>query len=215
MVDQGSGPTDAARSYDMALRDRQTAQTRRRIIDALVDLINTGEGRPEAITIPEVATRAGVSVPTVYRHFKTKDALFEAVTTIAFEEFTGDPELPTLDTLPAAMRAMFEQMRKHEGFVRATLAADFGREFRRRRRPDRDAMIRRVLDSAGVELTESRYHVLYLLIQMLTSGPTYLYLTDKGGYDPGDAAEIASWAVSALIQQAAAERSEVDVGARP
>lgn len=202
--------TAGARTYDMGLRDRQSAETRRRIVGALVDLINTGDGRPETITVPDVADRAGVSVPTVYRHFKTKDALFEAITTIAFQEFTGDPELPTLDTLPAALHQMFAQMRKHEGFVRATLATDYGREMRRRRRPDRDAMLRSVLDSAARDLPEDRYHALYILIQMLTSGPTYLYLTDKGGYDSDQAADVASWAIRTLIAQAVAETPDQD-----
>lgn len=198
----GSDMPATARPYDMALRAQQSAATRRRIVDALVDLINTGEGRPESITVPDVAERAGVSVPTVYRHFQNKDALFEAITSIAFAEFTGDPELPTLGTLPTALRTMFGQMRTHEGFVRATLATDYGREIRKRRRPDRVAFIRNILDSVPGDIPVDRRQALYVLIQLLTSGPTYLYLIDKGGYDSDKAAEIASWAIRTLIDDA-------------
>jgi AcrR family transcriptional regulator len=63
----------------MDLRGRQVDETSRRIVAALVALIGENTANPDSISVPDVATRAGVSVATIYRHFGTKDALFGAI----------------------------------------------------------------------------------------------------------------------------------------
>src|SRR5256885_914009 len=66
----------AARPYDNALRRQQADLTRRRILDTVRDLLM--ESRT-SFSIPEIAARAGVSEPTIYRHFPNRDALLEAL----------------------------------------------------------------------------------------------------------------------------------------
>ena len=57
-------------------------------------------------------------------------------------------------------------------------------------------------DSIPGQIPAENRHELYALVQLLTSGPTYLYLVDKGGYDSDRAADIASRAIAALIDDA-------------
>ncbi|WP_217913979.1 TetR/AcrR family transcriptional regulator [Miltoncostaea marina] len=57
-------------------RAEQTARTRRRIVDAAVEL-HTTVG-PARTTISAIAERAGVQRHTVYAHFPTEEALFGA-----------------------------------------------------------------------------------------------------------------------------------------
>ena len=202
----GEPPTVAEKSrrrYDMDLRDRQVDETSRRIVAALVALVGENSTNPDAISVPDVARRAGVSVATVYRHFGTKDALFGAIASVAFEEFSGTKDTPRLDTLADNLRSMFRQMRANEGFVRATLSQQkFGREVRRRREPDRAAMVASLVEPVADGLDEAQHDGLGVLVRLLTSAPAYLYLTDKGGYHPDDAAALASWAVSTLVRAA-------------
>src|SRR5436305_14639358 len=64
------------RKYGSPLRAQQAEETRERILDA------TGRVMAEGlafVSIPQVAREAGVSVPTVYRHFATKNELLAAV----------------------------------------------------------------------------------------------------------------------------------------
>jgi AcrR family transcriptional regulator len=194
------------RRYDMDLRGRQADETSRRIVAALVALVGENASTPDSISVPDVAKRAGVSVATVYRHFGTKDALFGAIASVAFEEFSGSKDAPRLDTLTDNLQSMFGQMRRHEGFVRATLTQQrFGREVRRRREPDRAAMIASLIESVSDRLSDEQRTGLGVLVRLLTSAPSYLYLTDKGGYQPEDAAALASWAVATLVRAAASE----------
>lgn len=64
------------RKYDMTRRASAAAQTRRRIIDATLEL--HGEHGIAATSWDEIATRAGVGVGTVYRHFPSLDELIPA-----------------------------------------------------------------------------------------------------------------------------------------
>ena len=60
----------------MTSRARAVEETRRRILDASVDL--HGERLVADISLDDIAERAGVSVQTVLRHFGSRAGLVEA-----------------------------------------------------------------------------------------------------------------------------------------
>ena len=64
------------RKYELKQRAEQVEETRRRIVEATVDLHRTRG--PAATQIAEVARRAGVQRRTVYNHFPDDAALFAA-----------------------------------------------------------------------------------------------------------------------------------------
>ena len=64
------------RKYDMTRRASSVAQTRRRIVDATLEL--HGEQGIAATSWDDIAARAGVGVGTVYRHFPSLDTLIPA-----------------------------------------------------------------------------------------------------------------------------------------
>lgn len=66
------------RAYTMRQRAEGTAATRRRIMDAVVELL--ASNHLDRITLTAIADQAGVSVPTVIQHFGSKEsAISEAV----------------------------------------------------------------------------------------------------------------------------------------
>ena len=69
----------ARRAYDRTLRDAQARQTRVRVLDAVIAAL----ARQEEISVPALAEKAGVSVPTVYRLFPSREALMPCVDTHA------------------------------------------------------------------------------------------------------------------------------------
>jgi AcrR family transcriptional regulator len=71
------------RNYDMSKRAATVAMTRRRIVDATREL-HTEQGIA-ATSWDQIATRAGVGVGTVYRHFPTLDDLVPACGEISME----------------------------------------------------------------------------------------------------------------------------------
>ncbi|MGE3076735.1 MAG: TetR/AcrR family transcriptional regulator [Dehalococcoidia bacterium] len=70
--------TAERRRYEMRRRQDDIAETRKRIVEAAVDL--HGSVGPAHTTFSAVAERAGVQRSTVYRHFADEEALFGACT---------------------------------------------------------------------------------------------------------------------------------------
>jgi AcrR family transcriptional regulator len=64
------------RKYELQRRAERQEETRRRIIDAAVEL-HTTRG-PSRTTVQAIADAAGVTRPTVYAHFPDERSLFEA-----------------------------------------------------------------------------------------------------------------------------------------
>jgi AcrR family transcriptional regulator len=74
------GAAHQARRYDSTLRRERAAQTRRRIVDAGVELLHGTDVRNwDVLSIRAVAKRAGVNERTVYRHFGNERGLHDAV----------------------------------------------------------------------------------------------------------------------------------------
>ena len=66
----------ATRKYEQKRRAEQQAETRRRIVEAILAL--HGEVGPARTTIKAIAERAGVERLTVYRHFADEAEMFQA-----------------------------------------------------------------------------------------------------------------------------------------
>jgi AcrR family transcriptional regulator len=64
------------RKYELKVRAERERETRRRIVQATVDL--HGEIGPVRTTVTAIAERAGVQRHTFYRHFPDERSLFEA-----------------------------------------------------------------------------------------------------------------------------------------
>ena len=93
------------RRYDSTLRQMQAQRTREAVLDAGQALITeTGYAR---ITMRAIAERAGVSVDTIYLHFRSKAAVLKALLDIA----VGGDEAP----IPVADRDWVHQIRGQPG----------------------------------------------------------------------------------------------------
>jgi AcrR family transcriptional regulator len=80
-MDVASKPASSEGSEAKPLR-ADAARNRRRILEVAEEVFTT-EGL--AVPVDEVAARAGLGVGTLYRHFPTKQALFEAIVQSHFE----------------------------------------------------------------------------------------------------------------------------------
>ena len=97
------------RRYSMAKRTLTTDRTRRRMELALIELL---AARPfSAITIPDIAAKADVSVRTVQRHYASKDDLLAAC--VSFPARSLADELsgrPPASSLREALRDLVEAL---------------------------------------------------------------------------------------------------------
>jgi len=88
----------AKRPYKLGKRAEQQAQTRRRIVEAAVDLHSTVG--PAQTTVAQIAERAGVQRHTYYAHFPTEWDLVLACSGLALER-DPLPEAEVFALLPA------------------------------------------------------------------------------------------------------------------
>lgn len=100
------------RAYRSPHRSEAAARTRDAIVRAAVDLHARG-----VVTIAAVAAQAGVAVPTVVRHFPTREDLFGACTrhAAAHTAYPSPGELAAIaDPRARVARAVRETYRMHE-----------------------------------------------------------------------------------------------------
>jgi AcrR family transcriptional regulator len=108
----------ATRKYQKKRRAEQEAETRQRIVEAMVALHR--EVGPARTTISAIAERAGVERLTVYRHFPDETSMFQACTAHYATEVPGPDsaawagiEEPT-ERLRATLLAFYDYYRRAE-----------------------------------------------------------------------------------------------------
>ena len=134
------------RTYTLKRRAEQQADTRRRIVEATVDL--HGTVGPALTTFSMVAERAGVQRHTLYAHFPDEWSLYLACSGLALER----------DPLPDA--APWREIEDRNERLRAGLAAIYGWY-------DRNA------DLAACVLRDAEHHALTKDIIELRMGPHF------------------------------------------
>jgi AcrR family transcriptional regulator len=191
-----TGEPSSSRPYHSDIRARQVATTRRRILDALVEVMAEG---PAEVTVPAVATRAGVSVPTVYRHFGDRPGLLTALVPHVGERLDmGSEAVPrTLDELGDSIRRLFTRLKEADPAIRAALASGANPEARRRavelRMDALEALLR------DLDVPSSRVEGLARIIVILTCSDALRLWTDRFEIDTDEVAENVILAVQALI----------------
>jgi AcrR family transcriptional regulator len=190
------GRRRSARTYESELRAEQMDATRRKILDALVRTMARGVA---ALSIPAVAREAGVSVPTVYRHFRTKADLVAALPPHLVAK-TGlmDPALLEGADLRTIVHEMYRRNAQMDAEVRAALASELGQDARRRLMPQRIALARKTVADRvpGLAATDLDRFTRVLLILM--SSATMRAYQDYLGKNASEAASDVAWVVEAL-----------------
>ncbi|MBA3358820.1 MAG: helix-turn-helix transcriptional regulator [Thermoleophilaceae bacterium] len=82
----------ATRPYELKRRAELQEETRRRIVEAAIELHQTIG--PAATTFTDIAARAGVGRVTVYRHFADEDELAGACSGLYFQPI--QPRIPSV-----------------------------------------------------------------------------------------------------------------------
>ena len=162
------------------------------------------EERPATISIPAVARRANVSVRTVYHHFPTKEALFDALPH-ASRYRGGAADLPE-PTSPKGLAAIvgnaFEYFERNGPLFNAMRVSEAGE--RVGHELDRRAVARadKSVSSLDAQLDRAELERLRSLLGTLVSYDTFRSLTRRYGLPVDDAADVVSWAVTVLAERA-------------
>ena len=189
------------RTYRSQLRAHQAEETRARILDATIRVIADGLAY---VSIPAVAREAGVSVPTIYRHFATKRDLLAAVYPYTVRRAGIDKLVPprTIDELRNGVREYFDRTDSIDDLARAAMAGPASEEVRRLNIPDRLAVFRRIADSIEPKLARPDRDRIARLLMILTASSALRMWRDHLGASVDEAADDVNWVVKAAIEAA-------------
>jgi AcrR family transcriptional regulator len=191
----------AGRVYRSELRAQQAEDTRGRILDAAIRVIAGGIAY---VSIPAVAREAGVSVPTVYRHFATKRDLLSAIYPHTVRR-AGLDELAiphSMDELRAALRAFVEYTDSLGDLARAAMASPASNEVRRLSIPYRLAVFRQVAESIEPTPSEADRDRIARLLVILSASSAIRLWRDQLGSSVEEVADDVDWVLRAVIASA-------------
>lgn len=189
------------REYRSELRAQQAEDTRARILDAALRVMADGFA---SVSIPNVAREAGVSVPTVYRHFNTKQDLLDSLYPYLIRRsgLTTPPPPRTVAEIRQGVIDYLGHLDSLDDFSRAVLASPASDEARARSMARRFDLLRPVVESIEAPISKADRDRILRLIVVLTSSPALRLLHDHLGASTEDVAEDVDWFVRAAVAAA-------------
>jgi AcrR family transcriptional regulator len=188
-----SDPGPAAGS----LRERQKAQTRELIVDALVEAFAAGD--VEQTTHEALARRAGVARQTVYRHFPDRESLLAAMwaRTNAMVAAQGLPR--TEADLAGMLGPLFARFDEAAELITVAQSTPQGRAMRMSVRDRRAAAFREAAAKATAGLPPADATAAAAILQLLHGGQAWLEMRQQWGLNGAEAARACSWAIRTLL----------------
>lgn len=189
------------RVYKSQLRTEQAEGTRERILDATV---RAAARSPAGISVPDVAREAGVSVPTIYRHFRTKRALFEAVPAhlgrrAGFGRLT-EPE--SVEEFHEMVRTVFGGLDSLGEVARRAMVSADADQSRRAAMPARLAISRRFVEKVAPAATKADLDRMARVFVVLTMSSAMRVWRDLLGSSVDEAADDIEWMLRAAMDAA-------------
>ena len=188
----------ATRGYSSELRAQQADATRTRILDATVRVMARGLA---SVSMPEVAREAGVSVPTIYRHFGSKEDLLAAIYPHVARRVGLDkvPDPVTFDDLRDGIRTVFEKVDSYSDLERAAVASPGADVTRRLTMPQRLKRLSAFADSVQPRLARTDRERITRLLVVLTASSSLRMWRDHLGVSVEQAADDIDWVMRASI----------------
>lgn len=181
-------------------RRKRGDQSRRQIVDAMIELVRSGEMSPSAA---QVAERAGVGLRTVFRHFDEMEILYREMAEVirarimpeALKPYGGNTWRERLGELIGRRIAVYEDIMplKVAGsvlrFRSPFLMEDYHEHLRMERKTLKQVLPESILDDAD----------LFKGLEMLTSFQAWRRLRQDQGLGATEAARILRRMVDALL----------------
>jgi AcrR family transcriptional regulator len=186
------------RPYRSELRAEQAEGTRARILNAAVQIMGRGEA---TISVPAVAGEAGVSVPTVYRHFGTKADLLAAVYPHLMRRTDVDHLVTphTIEEFGHMLRTLWQRLDELGDEGRAVMASPAAEEARRANMPGRIETSRRFMAVVAPAASATDRERISRIMLVLGSSSAMRAWRDYFGVSVEEAADDVDWALRTLV----------------
>jgi AcrR family transcriptional regulator len=193
-----NGRRQRARAYVSPLRAEQAEQTRLRIIQAYGDEVCSGAS--DDVTVQQVAARAGVSVPTLYRNFPSLDVLGDAYWAWVEPQLGTFAKIESADDLPLFAERLFGRFAERPALIQAMLESRSGRRLRDRGVHRRNQVFQRALAPLTRRMPERDALAVTAILKILSSGYVWHLMRNDWGLDGPEAGRAVAWAMSVLIE---------------
>ena len=190
------------RAYESPTRKEHAELTRQAIIKALIDLLI--DERPATVSIPAVAKRANVSVRTVYHHFATKEALFDALAEFARVR-SGGADLPDATSpreFATRLPDVYRYLDANAALFNAVRVSEIDSAVRTKVDQRSVARTEKALQPLLEQLDEDAFRRLCAVVGTIASHDGYRALTTRYGLSRDEAAAAAGWAITTLTDRA-------------
>jgi AcrR family transcriptional regulator len=200
-------------AQSMKLRQRQMAETRRAILEAVAAEI--AEAGLTGFSIQGVADRAGVTHRTVYNHFPTREALNDAfaehVEAVLAERGLAQGERSaTAEDLPKLVGRLYSAVGDSAAYLRAYVMMTIATGKAARVFRDRSRKMEKLIDQELGPLDPGVARLVTAAVRMFFSSAGWFLLSNHHGLSPAEAERASQWAVKTLL--GAAGRGDVPEG---
>jgi AcrR family transcriptional regulator len=194
-------PIATRKPYRSEIRQEQVEATRTRILDAALRVLARGVA---SVSIPAVAAEARVSVPTVYRHFRSKPKLMAAAYPHAVRRAGLDTiDFPrSTDELRPLIRAVYDRLDALDEVTLAAMASPMAAEVRHATMPARFERVRRLTDAIEPPLGEADRDRITRLLVVITASASLRMWRDHLGLSVDEVADEIEWIVRAAVAAA-------------
>jgi AcrR family transcriptional regulator len=196
MNEQNEGAT---RTYNSPLRAEQMERTHERILEVAAEQL-LEEGLEE-LSLPRAAQRARVSVPTVYRHFPTKEALMQELTDWLDRKLRLSEVPASIDEFTEYIPRYFMHMDENEALVRARLLSAVFRQLYNDTRRRRNKLIEKAMEDVTARLDPLDARRACAVVRVLMHSGAWEMMRDNWNLTGEQAGEAVAWAIRILVDE--------------
>ncbi len=188
-----------SRKYNNVNRAAKSERTEKTIIEALVTLLVKRKGGD--VSMEELAVETGISQRTVFRFFKDKKTLHQAMDEYLFSYLqTSAEQMQALDFIGFAKNA-YVLFDRHEDLTLAYLLSPFGKEARMVfRKKLNQAMVAKIVREKQLKLDSEKLRKLAIVTSLVNAKIWYDIKNDYG-YSGTEMTAAVEWALSTLLEK--------------
>jgi len=189
----------ATRTYNSPLRAEQMERTRERILEAAAEQL-LEEGLEE-LSLPRAAQRARVSVPTIYRHFPTKEALMQELTVWVGRKLRLSEMPGSVDEFTDYVPRLFAHYDENEALVRARRLLWDHLSVNQDTRRHRDKLVEKAMEDVTARLDPFDARRACAVVRVLMNSGAWEMLRDNWNLTGEQAGETLAWAIHILVDE--------------
>jgi len=186
------------RTYDNSRREQQAQGTREEILETALALL---KANPDStLKIGDVAAAAGVSVPTIYRHFGNKAGVFAAAAH-RMSEGMGAPKADWNGTLLEGIATTAQFLEANREQIALAYARPGLADVHRHGTEARDAVYQQALEPHVGHLSGEEARAVSAILRTFTGSAAWLAYRSRHGLSADVAQRAVLWAASALMER--------------